>query len=36
MKIEEKIFSNEIMKKTFPNLRYIDEDGIEYDIKQLI
>lgn len=36
MKIEEKIFSNEKMKKTFPNLRYIDENGIEHSIKELI
>lgn len=34
--IEEKIFSNEIMIKTFPNLRYIDENGTEYYIRDII
>lgn len=35
-KIEEKIFPNEFMMKTFPNLRYIDEQGNEYYIKELL
>lgn len=34
--IENKLFSNEIMKKTFPNLRYIDENGTEYYIRDMI
>lgn len=35
-KIEETLFSNEIMLKTFPNLRYIDNEGNEYYIKDII
>ena len=34
--IEDKLFSNEIMKKTFPNLRYIDEFGTQYYLKDMI
>ena len=34
--IEKTLFSNEKMKKTFPNLRYIDENGKEYYLKELI
>lgn len=34
--IENKLFSNEIMKKTFPNLRYIDENGTQYYLKDMI
>lgn len=34
--IEDKLFSNEIMKKTFPNLRYIDENGTQYYLKDMI
>lgn len=34
--IENTLFSNEIMKKTFPNLRYIDENGKEYYIRDII
>lgn len=36
IKIEETLFSNEIMLKTFPNLRYIDQEGNEYYIKDMI
>ncbi len=36
IKIEETLFSNEIMLKTFPNLRYIDDEGKEYYIKDII
>lgn len=35
-KIEETLFSNEIMLKTFPNLRYIEADGTEKYIKDII
>lgn len=35
-KIEDTFFSNEIMVKTFPNLRYIDNDGNEYYIRDII
>ena len=35
-KIEEKLFSDKIMLKTFPNLRYIDQEGNEYYIKDII
>ncbi len=34
--IEEKIFSNDIMVKIFPNLRYIDNNGGEHYIRDLI
>ncbi len=34
--IEETLFSNEIMKKTFPNLRYMDENGQQYYIRDMI
>ncbi len=34
--IEDNLFSNKIMKKTFPNLRYIDENGKEYYIRNLL
>lgn len=34
--IENVLFSNEKMKKTFPNLRYIDENGKEFYLKELI
>ncbi len=34
--IEDILFSNEKMKRTFPNLRYIDEQGNEYYIKEII
>lgn len=34
--IEDNIFSNEIMQKTFPNLRYIDENGKEYYLRDMI
>lgn len=34
--IENTLFSNEKMKKTFPNLRYIDETGKEYYIRDMI
>lgn len=34
--IEDNLFSNEIMKKTFPNLRYIDENGKEYYLRNMI
>lgn len=34
--IEDKLFSNEKMKKTFPNLRYIDENGKEHYIRDMI
>ncbi len=30
------LFSNEKMKKTFPNLRYIDEFGGSHDLKKMI
>lgn len=33
--IEETLFSDEIMLKTFPNLRYIDDEGKEYYIKDI-
>lgn len=35
-KIEDTLFSNEIMVKTFPNLRYIDNNGNEYYIRDII
>lgn len=35
-KIEDTFFSNKIMVKTFPNLRYIDNDGNEYYIRDII
>lgn len=35
-KIEDTLFSNEIMLKTFPNLRYIDNNGKEYYIRDII
>lgn len=35
-KIEETLFSNEIMVKTFPNLRYVDKDGNQYYIRDII
>lgn len=35
-RIEEKLFSNEIMVKTFPNLRYRTEEGEEIFIKNLL
>jgi len=34
--IEDNLFSNNIMKKTFPNLRYIDKDGKEHYLKNMI
>lgn len=34
--IEDTLFSNEKMKKTFPNLRYIDESGKEHYIRDMI
>lgn len=34
--IEETLFSNEKMKKTFPNLRYVDEQGNKHDLKKMI
>ncbi len=34
--IENTFFSNEKMEKTFPNLRYIDESGKEFYLKELI
>lgn len=34
--IENTLFSNEKMKKTFPNLRYIDETGKEHYIRDMI
>lgn len=34
--IQDNLFSNKIMKKTFPNLRYIDENGKEYYLKNMI
>lgn len=34
--IEDTLFSNEKMKKTFPNLRYIDETGKEHYIRDMI
>ncbi len=35
-KIEETLFSNEKMVKTFPNLRYVDKDGNQYYIRDII
>lgn len=35
-KIENTLFSNEKMEKTFPNLRYIDEEGKEHYIKDIL
>lgn len=35
-KVENTLFSNKIMLKTFPNLRYINKDGKEYYIKDII
>lgn len=35
-KIEDTLFSNEIMVKTFPNLRYIDNNGNEYYIRDIL
>lgn len=34
--IEDTLFSNEKMKKTFPNLRYIDESGKEHYIRDML
>lgn len=34
--IEDTLFSNKKMKKTFPNLRYIDETGKEHYIRDMI
>ena len=34
--IEEKLFSNDKMKKTFPNLRYTDEQGKEHYLRDMI
>ena len=34
--IEDTLFSNEKMKKTFPNLRYIDNEGKEYYITEIL
>lgn len=34
--IEDNLFSNEIMKNTFPNLRYVDENGKEYYLRDMI
>lgn len=34
--IEEILFSNDIMKKTFPNLRYTDEFGKEHYLRDMI
>ena len=34
--ILQKIFPDEVMMKTFPNLRYVDNNGKEYYIKELI
>lgn len=34
--IEEKLFSNDKMKKTFPNLRYTDEFGKEHYLRDMI
>ena len=34
--IEDTLFSNEKMKKTFPNLRYIDELGKEHYIRDMV
>lgn len=34
--LEDTLFSNEKMKKTFPNLRYIDENGKEHYIRDMI
>ena len=34
--IEDTLFSNDKMKKTFPNLRYIDESGKEHYIRDII
>ena len=35
-KIEETLFSDKIMVKTFPNLRYVDKDGNQYYIRDII
>lgn len=35
-KIEETIFSNEMMLKTFPNLRYTDQEGKQHFIRDII
>lgn len=34
--VQEKLFSNEKMKKTFPNLRYIDGNGKEYYLREYV
>lgn len=34
--LEERLFPNEKMVKTFPNLRFIDEKGTEYYIKDIL
>ena len=34
--IEETLFSDKIMVKTFPNLRYVDKDGSQYYIRDII
>lgn len=34
--IEEKLFSNDKIKKTFPNLRYTDEQGKEHYLRDMI
>lgn len=34
--IEDTLFSNEKMKRTFPNLRYIDESGKEHYIRDML
>lgn len=36
IKIEETFFPIEMMKKTFPNLRYIDEEGKQYFMKDIL
>ncbi len=35
-KFEETVFSNDVMLKTFPNLRYIDEEGNEIFIRDKV
>lgn len=34
--VAQKIFSNEMMAKIFPNLRYVDNEGKEYYIRELV
>lgn len=34
--VEDTLFSNKKMKKTFPNLRYIDKNGKQHDLKKMI